>query len=84
MQIVTWIGAAWYEFEYGFNRDSFDADHHYTTWQQVCIYVDVICSPTAGLGNSSPVSTVFMIFVRFFHNLFGGAAHGICAFQVQN
>eukprot|EP01034_Spumella_vulgaris_P026192 gene26192-32729_t len=50
VQICTWIGAAWYEFEYGFTISSFDGEGRKSTMQLVCIYVDAICSPSAGLG----------------------------------
>lgn len=39
-----------YEFEYGFTVSSFDTHGHMNNVQLACILVDVICSPSAGLG----------------------------------
>ena len=48
VQIVTRIGAAWYEYAYGFETDSFS--EHMSATQQVALYFYAACVPSAGIG----------------------------------
>ncbi len=48
VQIVTRAGAAWYEFAYGFETDSYS--QHMSATQQVSLYFYASCVPSAGIG----------------------------------
>eukprot|EP01034_Spumella_vulgaris_P039812 gene39812-49200_t len=48
VQIVSRAGAAWYEFAYGFDTDSYSSDM--STTQTIALYFYGMCVPTAGIG----------------------------------
>lgn len=56
VQIVARAGAAWYEFAYGFETDSYSRKHMGTT-QTVALFFYALCVPTAGIG-------YFLVFLK--------------------
>ncbi len=49
VQIISLAGAAWWEYRYGFETDSFD-NTSFTIGKEASLYLFTFCSPTAGAG----------------------------------
>ncbi len=63
-----------YEFEYGFTVSSFDSHGSMTHLQLACILIDVVCSPSAGLG----FFVIFLVVQPTAYNHLAHRLHYLC------
>lgn len=57
VQILTRAGASWWEYQYGFQSDSFDSSGAFSPQKQLSVYLFAISNSTAGIG-------YFLVFIK--------------------
>jgi hypothetical protein len=50
VQIITLVGTAWWEFEYGFHLSSLDGNTQFSVSKSFSFYLFCICAPSASIG----------------------------------